>query len=62
VTSDLALRDRLVSVGVGIIEQSLTPDVVALMRVVVAEATRFPEIPCHANNIGYEPACGASPK
>jgi len=54
VPADLTLRERLIAVGVGIIEQSLTPDVVALMRVVVAEATRFPEIACHANNIGYE--------
>jgi len=51
---ELALRDRLVAVGVSIIEQSLRPDVVALMRVVVAESPRFPEIACHANNIGYE--------
>jgi AcrR family transcriptional regulator len=54
IPAELALRERLVAVGVSIIEQSLRPDVVALMRVVVAESQRFPEIACHANNIGYE--------
>jgi AcrR family transcriptional regulator len=54
IPAELALRERLVAVGVSIIEQSLRPDVVALMRVVVAESSRFPEIASHANNIGYE--------
>ncbi len=54
VPPELVLRDRLVAVGVSIIEQSLRPDVVALIRVVIAESPRFPEIACHANNIGYE--------
>ncbi len=54
VRADLALRDRLLSVGIGIIKQSLRPDVVALMRVVVAEAARFPELASHANRIGYD--------
>jgi len=54
VPAEMVLRDRLVAVGVSIIEQSLRPDVVALMRVIIAESPRFPEIARHANNIGYE--------
>jgi AcrR family transcriptional regulator len=54
VPDELALRDRLAAVGLSIIERSLEPDVVALMRVVVAESRRFPEIARHANDIGYK--------
>jgi len=54
VSTEVSLRDRLVAVGLSILEQSLVPDVISLMRVVIAEAGRRPAIATHANTIGYE--------
>ncbi len=45
--------ERLEAVGLAIIEGSLRPSAVALMRLIVAEAARFPELAKHADRLGW---------
>lgn len=48
----LPLRERLVAAASSIAEASLQPDAIALMRLIIAEAGRRPELASHANAIG----------
>jgi len=48
------LRERLIAVGISILEHSLQPNAVALMRVIIAEAPRMPELAQHVDRIGWE--------
>ncbi len=48
---DLPLRDRLISVGTRMIQNSLQPEAVALMRLIIAEVGRFPELASQADAI-----------
>ena len=48
------LPERLKAVGLSIIEESLEPEAVALLRVIVAEAPRFPELDLGAERIGWQ--------
>lgn len=48
------LRERLIAVGLSILEHSLQPDAVALMRVIIAVAPRMPELAQHVDRIGWE--------
>ncbi|WP_375461514.1 TetR/AcrR family transcriptional regulator [uncultured Enterovirga sp.] len=48
----LPLRDRVVAAACSIAEASLQPDAIALMRLIIAEAGRRPELASHANAIG----------
>ena len=52
--SALPLMERLRIVGLDILHHSLQPDAVAMMRMVIATATRFPELAQLANRIGWE--------
>lgn len=51
---ELPLRDRLIAAGTSIVEHALRPDAVALMRLIIAEAARFPELASRADAIGRE--------
>lgn len=51
---ELPLRDRLIAAGTGIVEHALTPRAIALMRLLIAEAARFPELASRADAIGRE--------
>lgn len=48
------LRERLIAVGLSILEHSLQPEAIALMRVIIAEAPRMPELAQHVDRIGWE--------
>lgn len=54
IPSELPLRHRLIAAGTGIVEHALRPQVVALMRLLIAEAARFPELVSRADTIGRE--------
>jgi AcrR family transcriptional regulator len=49
---ELPLRDRLVAAGAAIVERALTPEALALMRLVIAEAARFPALASRADATG----------
>ena len=51
---ELPLRHRLIAAGTGIVEHALKPQAIALMRLLIAEATRFPELASRADAIGRE--------
>ena len=51
---ELPLHDRLIAVGTSIVDHALMPQAVALMRLIIAEAARFPELASHADAIGRE--------
>ena len=51
---ELPLRDRLIAAGTGIVEHALKPQAIALMRLLIAEAARFPELASRADAIGRE--------
>jgi len=52
--SELPLMERLRIVGLDILHHSLQADSVAMMRMVIATATRFPELAQLADRIGWE--------
>jgi AcrR family transcriptional regulator len=52
--SELPLMDRLRIVGLDILHHSLQADAVAMMRMVIATATQFPELAQLADRIGWE--------
>jgi AcrR family transcriptional regulator len=54
VDATLPLRDRLIVVGVSLLEHSLQPDAVALMRAIIAVAPRMPELAHDVDRIGWE--------
>ena len=54
VSTDLPLSDRLVEVGASMIEHALRSSEVALMRLIIAEAARFPDLAMHVDAIGRE--------
>lgn len=54
VPTDLPLGARLVAVGTSMVEHALRPSAVALMRVIIAEAARFPDLASHVDAIGRE--------
>lgn len=49
-----SLRSRLTAVGDSILEHSLEPKAIALMRIIIAEAPRMPELAQHVDRIGWE--------
>ena len=51
---ELPLTERLRTVGLDILHHALHPDAVAMMRMVIATATRFPELAQLADRIGWE--------
>lgn len=51
---ELPLRDRLIAAGSSIVEQALQPQAIALVRLLIAEAARFPELASRADAIGRE--------
>jgi len=53
---DLSLAERLRTVGLSILAHALQPDVVALMRVVLATAQRMPDLAQLADRIGRDSA------
>ena len=48
------LRERLTAVGYSILEHSLQPNAIALMRIIISEAPRMPELAQHVDRIGWE--------
>jgi len=54
VDADRPLRERLIAVGLSLLEHSLQPEAVALMRVIIAVAPRMPELAQHVDRIGWE--------
>jgi AcrR family transcriptional regulator len=48
------LETRLATVAASIVRETLRPEVVALMRVIVAEAAHLPALAGHANRMGRE--------
>jgi AefR-like transcriptional repressor, C-terminal domain len=46
------LRDRLQAVSLSQIDGALQPDAVALLRLIIAEASRFPDLTQQAERIG----------
>lgn len=54
VPSELPLRDRLAAAGTSLVEHALRPEAVALLRLIVAEAARLPELASRADAIGRE--------
>ena len=48
------LRERLTAVGHSILEHSLAPKAIALIRIIIAEAPRMPELAQHVDRIGWE--------
>ena len=52
--SELALMERLRIVGLDILHHALQADAVAMMRMVIATATQFPELAQLADRIGWE--------
>ena len=52
--ADIPLADRLRVVGLDILNHALKPDALAMMRLVIATATRFPELAQLADRIGWE--------
>jgi AcrR family transcriptional regulator len=58
VNRDLPLRDRLMAVGSSLLEHSLQPDAVALMRAIIAVAPKMPELARHVDRIGWEVGVG----
>ena len=53
-STELPLTARLRIVGLDILHHALQPDAVAMMRMVIATATRFPAIAQLADRIGWE--------
>ena len=58
VNSELPLRERLIAVGISLLEHSLQPDAVALMRAIIAVAPKMPELAQHVDRIGWEVGVG----
>lgn len=56
IPSDLPLRARLVAVGATLIEHALQPNAIALMRLMVAQATHFPALALEVDAIGRDGA------
>lgn len=54
IPSDLPLAERLRVVGAEILHHALEPDALAMMRLVIATATRFPALAQFADRIGWE--------
>ena len=54
VSMELSLHDRLIAVGLSIMKESLVPNCVRMMRVVIAESERLPVVAAQANLIGFE--------
>jgi AcrR family transcriptional regulator len=54
VDATMPLRDRLIAVGISLLEHSLQPEAVALMRAIIAVAPRMPELAQHVDRIGFE--------
>lgn len=52
--ANLPLRDRLVAVGTALLNHSLGPEALALMRLIIAEAQLMPDLARHADLIGWE--------
>ncbi len=52
ISPDLPLRARLVAVGSSLIEHSLQPNAIDLMRLIIAQATHFPELASEVDAIG----------
>ena len=52
--TDIPLAERLRVVGLDILNHALKPDALAMMRLVIATATRFPELAQFADRIGWE--------
>ena len=50
----IPLAERLRAVGLDILNHALKPDALAMMRLVIATATRFPELAQLADRIGWE--------
>ena len=50
----LDLEERLRLVGLDILHRTLQPKPLAMMRLVITTAHRFPEVAQHANRIGWE--------
>lgn len=51
---DLPLRARLVAVGTNLIEHALQPDAIAFMRLIIAQATHFPDLASEVDAIGRD--------
>lgn len=51
---ELPFRARLIVAGASIVEHALRPQVIALMRLLIAEAARFPVLASRADAIGRE--------
>jgi AcrR family transcriptional regulator len=58
VDATLPLRERLIVVGISLLEHSLQPDAVALMRAIIAVAPRMPELAHDVDRIGWEVGVG----
>jgi len=54
ISPELPLRDRLIAASTSIVEHALKPQTIALMRLLIAEAARFPELASRADAIGRE--------
>lgn len=54
VDATMPLRERLIVVGTSLLEHSLQPEAVALMRAIIAVAPRMPELAQHVDRIGWE--------
>ena len=54
IAAHFPLVERLRAAGLEILQRSLTPDALAMMRLVIATATRFPELAQLADKIGWE--------
>jgi AcrR family transcriptional regulator len=50
--ADLPMADRLVAAAASLAQAALQPDAIALMRLIIAEAGRRPDLAEHANAIG----------
>ncbi len=54
IPAELPLTERLHTVGLEILHHALQPDALAMMRLVIATATRFPELAQLADKIGWQ--------
>lgn len=52
--ADLTLPERLHHVGLEILKRSIEPEKIAMMRLIIATAGRFPELAQLADKIGWE--------
>ena len=52
--TDMPLAERLRVVGLDLLNHALKPDALAMVRLLVATASRFPELSQHADRIGWE--------